>query len=146
MAAPSIRATRAARSRAIRAADHTAIRPSPPRGARARWSSAPSAPTTRRALGRRPLAHFGRMPPTSVLSDGTIRRLVAEGRVRIEPGDDARVQPASADLRLGSWSRVSPTPRTAAIDLAAPPQNLTELVEVGHEESFVIHPGEFVLG
>jgi deoxycytidine triphosphate deaminase len=33
-----------------------------------------------------------------------------------------------------------------AIDLASPPDNLTELVEIGPEESFVIHPGEFVLG
>src|SRR4051812_43758737 len=123
MAAPSIRATRAGRSRATRAADRTAIRPSPPHAVRARWSSAPSAPTTRRALGRRPLAHFGRMPPTSVLSDGTIRRLVAEGRVRIEPWDDAMVQPASVDLRLGSSFRVFHNHRIAAIDLADPPQN-----------------------
>jgi dCTP deaminase len=86
------------------------------------------------------------MPPTSVLSDGTIRRLVAEGRVRIEPWDEAMVQPASVDLRLGSSFRVFHNHRIAAIDLADPPQNLTELVEVGEEESFVIHPGEFVLG
>ena len=86
------------------------------------------------------------MPATSVLSDGTIRRLVAEGRVRIEPWDEGMVQPASVDLRLGSSFRVFHNHRIAAIDLADPPQNLTELVEVGDEESFVIHPGEFVLG
>ena len=86
------------------------------------------------------------MPATSVLSDGTIRRLVAEGRVRIEPWDEAMVQPASVDLRLGSSFRVFHNHRIAAIDLADPPQNLTELVEIGDEESFVIHPGEFVLG
>ena len=86
------------------------------------------------------------MPATSVLSDGTIRRLVAEGRVRIEPWDEAMVQPASVDLRLGSSFRVFHNHRIAAIDLADPPQNITELVEIGDEESFVIHPGEFVLG
>ena len=32
---------------------------------------------------------------TSVLSDGTIRRLVEEQRIRIEPWDPAMVQPAS---------------------------------------------------
>ena len=68
------------------------------------------------------------MPPTSVLSDGTIRRLVAEGRVRIEPWDDAMVQPASVDLRLGGSFRVFHNHRIAAIDLADPPTNLTELV------------------
>ena len=34
----------------------------------------------------------------------------------------------------------------AAIDLAAPPTNLTEGVTIADDEPFVIHPGEFVLG
>src|SRR5438094_9322464 len=84
--------------------------------------------------------------PTSVLSDGTIRRLVDEGRIKIEPWDPAMVQPASVDLRLGRTFRVFHNFRVPAIDLAAPPDNLTELVEIGENESFVIHPGEFVLG
>jgi len=86
------------------------------------------------------------MPAASVLSDGTIRRLVAEGRVRIEPWDEAMVQPASVDLRLGDSFRVFHNHRATAIDLDQPPANLTELVRVGQGESFVIHPGEFVLG
>ncbi|MDQ3631786.1 MAG: dCTP deaminase [Actinomycetota bacterium] len=86
------------------------------------------------------------MPITSVLSDGTIRRLVAEGRVRIDPWDPALVQPASVDLRLGGSFRVFHNHRVAVIDLADPPTNLTEHVEVEDGESFVIHPGEFVLG
>jgi dCTP deaminase len=86
------------------------------------------------------------MAATSVLSDGTIRRLVAEGRVLIDPWDEAMVQPASIDLRLGTSFRVFHNHRITAIDLADPPRNLTELVEVDDDESFVIHPGEFVLG
>ncbi|MEA2256588.1 MAG: dCTP deaminase, partial [Solirubrobacteraceae bacterium] len=86
------------------------------------------------------------MAATSVLSDGTIRRLVAEGRVRVDPWDDSMVQPASIDLRLGRSFRVFHNHRISAIDLAAPPKNLTEHVEVADGESFVIHPGEFVLG
>ena len=86
------------------------------------------------------------MPPTSVLSDGTIRRLVAEGRVRIEPWDETMVQPASVDLRLGSSFRVFHNHRIQVIDLADPPTGLTERVEVDTDEPFVIHPGEFVLG
>jgi dCTP deaminase len=86
------------------------------------------------------------MAATSVLSDGTIRRLVAEGRVRIEPFDDAMVQPASIDLRLGSSFRVFHNHRIGAIDLADPPKNLTEHVVIDDGDSFVIHPGEFVLG
>jgi dCTP deaminase len=86
------------------------------------------------------------MAATSVLSDGTIRRLVAEGRVLVEPYDDTMVQPASIDLRLGTSFRVFHNHRITAIDLADPPRNLTEHVEVDDDESFVIHPGEFVLG
>ena len=84
--------------------------------------------------------------PTSVLSDGTIRRLVDEGRITIEPWDPGMVQPASVDLNLGPSFRVFHNFRVAAIDLADPPTNLTEHVQLGEGESFVIHPGEFVLG
>jgi dCTP deaminase len=84
--------------------------------------------------------------PTSVLSDGTIRRLVDEGRIRIEPWDPALVQPASVDLRLGTSFRVFHNHRAAAIDLRDPPDNLTEHVPIPADEAFVIHPGEFVLG
>jgi dCTP deaminase len=82
----------------------------------------------------------------SVLSDGTIRRLVEEGRIRIEPWDPGMVQPASVDLRLGCSFRVFHNHRTSAIDLREPPTNLTEHVTAQPGESFVIHPGEFVLG
>jgi dCTP deaminase len=84
--------------------------------------------------------------PSSVLSDGTIRRLVDAGRIVIEPWDPDMVQPASVDLRLGASFRVFHNFRVPAIDLADPPTNLTELVEIADDESFVIHPGEFVLG
>ncbi|MDX6728572.1 MAG: dCTP deaminase [Baekduia sp.] len=84
--------------------------------------------------------------PASVLSDGTIRRLQEEGRIVIEPWDPLMVQPASVDLKLGTSFRVFHNHRIQVIDLAAPPQGLTEPVEVGTDEPFVIHPNEFVLG
>jgi deoxycytidine triphosphate deaminase len=86
------------------------------------------------------------MSETGVLSDGTIRRLVADGRVVIEPWDPDMVQPASVDLRLGDSFRVFHNHLAPAIDLDRPPAHLTELIEVAPGESFVIHPGEFVLG
>ena len=86
------------------------------------------------------------MQPASVLSDGTIRRLVDEGRISIEPWDPLMVQPASVDLKLGTSFRVFHNHRIQVIDLADPPTGLTERVEVDTEEPFVIHPGEFVLG
>ena len=79
------------------------------------------------------------MTATSVLSDGTIRRLVAEGRVRIEPWDDAMVQPASVDLRLGSSFRVFHNHRIAAIDLADPPHE-PHRARGDRRRRFVRHP------
>ena len=84
--------------------------------------------------------------PTSVLSDGTIRRLVEEGRIVIDPWHPELVQPASVDLKLGDTFRVFHNHRTAAIDLREPPTNLTEEIPVADGEAFVIHPGEFALG
>jgi len=85
-------------------------------------------------------------PTTSVLSDGTIMRLVREGRIKIDPWDEALVQPASVDLRLGDSFRVFHNYRVTSIDLRDPPQNLTEEVKVENGDPFVIHPGEFALG
>ena len=86
------------------------------------------------------------MTATSVLSDGTIRRLVDAGSIKIEPWDPGMVQPASVDLRLGNSFRVFHNHRVSAIDLRDPPRDLTEQVVVGDDEAFIIHPGEFCLG
>jgi dCTP deaminase len=86
------------------------------------------------------------MTPTSVLSDGTLRRLLDEGRLVIDPWEPEMIQPASIDLKLGTSFRVFHNHRIRHIDLADPPRDLTELVTVGDGEEFVIHPGEFVLG
>jgi len=82
----------------------------------------------------------------SALSDGTIRRLVEEGRIAIDPWDPQLVQPSSVDLRLGDSFRVFHNHRVTAIDLRKVPTNLTEEVTVAPDEAFVIHPGEFCLG
>src|SRR3954454_20333764 len=102
--------------------------------------------------GRRPrpraprLTHFPAVP-ASVLSDGTIRRLVDEGRIVINPWEPSLVQPASIDLRLGDSFRVFHNHRAAVIDLRdGPPKGLTEEVTATPEDGFVIHPGEFCLG
>ena len=82
---------------------------------------------------------------TSVLSDGTIRKLVEAGKIVIDPWDPAKIQPASVDLRLGDSFRVFNNHKVTAIDLQDPPENLTEEVIVEQGEAFVIHPGEFCL-
>ena len=100
----------------------------------------------RRALPPGLHARLAAMSPTSVLSDGTIRQLVRDRRIVIEPWDETMVQPASVDLRLGNSFRVFHNHRVTAIDLRNPPSDLTEQVVVEENEPFVIHPGEFCLG
>jgi dCTP deaminase len=82
----------------------------------------------------------------SAVSDGTLRRLVDEGRLVVDPWDPEMVQPASIDLRLGDSFRVFSNHRITAIDLREVPPNLTEEVTIGEGDPFVIHPGEFCLG
>jgi dCTP deaminase len=82
----------------------------------------------------------------SAVSDGTLRRLVEEGRLVVDPWDPEMVQPASIDLRLGDSFRVFSNHKITAIDLRELPPNLTEEVVIDADEPFVIHPGEFCLG
>jgi dCTP deaminase len=81
-----------------------------------------------------------------VLSDRTIRELLASGRLVIEPFDDALVQPSSVDVRVTGQFRVFHNSRRPFIDVRAPTEDLTELVEVEGDDPFMLHPGEFVLG
>jgi dCTP deaminase len=82
-----------------------------------------------------------------VLADRTIRRLLEEGRIGIDPYDDELVQPSSVDVRVDRFFRVFRNSRYPYIDVKEPMEDLTELVEVPDEdEPFILHPGEFVLG
>ncbi len=81
-----------------------------------------------------------------ILADRSIRDLVAEGRLVIEPFDDALVQPASVDVRLGNQFRVMRNSRMTHIDPTVDNDGLMETVEVAEGEPFVLHPGEFALG
>jgi len=81
-----------------------------------------------------------------VLSDATIARLLAEGRVEIDPYDEALLQPSSVDVRVDRLFRVFHNNRYPFIDVKVEQAELTELVEVDDSHPFVLHPGEFVLG
>ena len=81
-----------------------------------------------------------------VLSDRTIRRLLDEGRIGIDPYDSAMMQPSSLDVRVDRYFRVFRNSRYPFIDVKAAQEELTELVEVVGDEAFILHPGEFVLG
>lgn len=81
-----------------------------------------------------------------LLSDRDILAEVTEGRIALEPWDPAMLQPSSIDVRLDRFFRVFENHRYPHIDPAEEQPELTRLIEVGDEEAFVLHPGEFVLG
>nr|WP_196792289.1 dCTP deaminase [Motilibacter deserti] len=80
------------------------------------------------------------------MSDGTIRRLLAEGRLVIDPIEPGQVQPASVDVRLGSEFLVFRNHTAEVIDPYEKRDDLMEKVRVPEGQPFVLHPGEFVLG
>jgi len=81
-----------------------------------------------------------------ILSDVSIRKALADGKIVIDPFDEAAVQPSSVDLRVDRYFRVFRNDTTPYIDPKQPQENLTELVEVKDDNAFILHPGEFVLG
>lgn len=81
-----------------------------------------------------------------LLSDRDILAQVDAGRIKVDPWDQGFVQPSSLDVRLDKFFRMFDNHRYPVIDPAAEQQDLTRLVDVGSDEPFVLHPGEFVLG
>ena len=81
-----------------------------------------------------------------ILSDRSIREAVVDGRIVVDPYEPDNVQPSSIDLRLDRYFRVFRNHTTRVIDVREDQEDLTELVEIGEGQCFILHPGEFVLG
>jgi dCTP deaminase len=80
-----------------------------------------------------------------VLSDRTIRRLLDQGQIEIDPYDASLLQPSSVDVRVDRFFRVFHNARYPYIDVKQPQEDLTELVEMEDGAPFILHPGEFAL-
>lgn len=81
-----------------------------------------------------------------LLSDRDIRTQIDAGRVVLDPYDATLIQPSSIDVRLDRYFRLFDNHKYAVIDPALDQPELTRLVDVGPDDAFVLHPGEFVLG
>lgn len=81
-----------------------------------------------------------------ILSDGTLRALLADGSLIIEPLDPAQIQPASVDVRLGDVFLVFRNHSVGVIDPYEKRTDLMEKVGVEPGDAFILHPGEFILG
>ncbi len=84
--------------------------------------------------------------PAVILSDRSINEQLAAGRIVIDPMGDNAIQPSSVDLRIDRHFRVFRSHTLGLIDVKENLEELTELVEIGADEAFILHPGEFVLG
>jgi dCTP deaminase len=81
-----------------------------------------------------------------ILSDRTIRDELERGRIVIEPLGEGCIQPSSVDLHVDRLFRVFRNHTMGHIDVKEDLEELTELVEIGEDDAFMLHPGEFVLG
>lgn len=81
----------------------------------------------------------------TVLSDRTIKMMLSEGKIVVEPLGDGCIQPASVDVHLDKHILVFRNSRRPFIDVREDLSDLTEMEEIS-EQPFMLHPGEFVLG
>jgi dCTP deaminase len=81
-----------------------------------------------------------------LLSDRDIRTELDAGRVVLDPYEAAMIQPSSVDVRLDRYFRLFDNHKYPVIDPSIDQPDLTHLVDVANGDSFVLHPGEFVLG
>jgi dCTP deaminase len=81
-----------------------------------------------------------------ILSDRTIREELEAGRIVIDPLGEGCIQPSSVDLHVDRFFRVFRNHTMGFIDVKQDLEELTELVEIGEDDVFILHPGEFVLG
>ena len=94
----------------------------------------------------RPRVRFPSPARHMIFSDRSIREAIDGGTIVIDPFEPSFVQPSSVDLRVGDGFRVFENHRYSEIDPRSPQDDLTKLIEVGDDEAFMLHPGEFVLG
>ncbi len=80
-----------------------------------------------------------------LLSDKDIRSEIESGRVGVDPYEPKMIQPSSIDVRLDKFFRVFENHRYEVIDPSKEQPELTREIEVGNDEHFILHPGEFVL-
>ena len=81
-----------------------------------------------------------------ILSDKDIKKVLAEGKIKIEPLFDGAIQPASVDLHLDRKFLIFKNTHHAFIDVREPVADLMEEVEIAEDQPFVLHQGEFALG
>jgi len=81
-----------------------------------------------------------------ILSDRDIKKYLKEGKLKIEPLNEDRIEGASIDLTLGNEFRIFKVTAMPFIDPKNVTEGYTEVIRVEEGKPFILHPGEFVLG
>ena len=77
-----------------------------------------------------------------LLSDRDIRSEINNGRVAVEPFEEAMIQPSSVDVRLDKFFRVFENHKYSVIDPSIEQAELTREVIAEDGEAFILHPEE----
>src|SRR3989344_1633938 len=80
-----------------------------------------------------------------ILSDRDIKEYIKSGKLVIEDLKQDRICAGWVDLSLGNEFKVFKTSNQAFIDVRKPIDN-TETMKINEDGTFMIHPGEFILG
>jgi dCTP deaminase len=86
-----------------------------------------------------------------ILSDRDIRKAIESGRVKIEPNQSEllrHIHASSMDLHLGGTFKLYEKNKSVVLDPKVP-ETLSagmRMVTVPDGESFIVHPGDFILG
>lgn len=81
-----------------------------------------------------------------VLSDRDIKEYLKKGKLVIQGIKEEHIGPCNVDLCLGNEFKVFDNSRLTHIDLKKPTDNLMKTIVIEKDKTFIIHPGEFVLG
>ncbi len=80
-----------------------------------------------------------------ILSDGDILKRIKKGDLKIKPFNRNQLQPSTIDFHLDSKFSVFDNWNTEIIDLADK-VDVSRTIDIKKNGSFIVHPGEFVLG
>lgn len=81
-----------------------------------------------------------------ILSDTDIKKALKSGDIIVKPFNSDSIQPASIDLHLDKHFLIFDTQKNYVIDPKKPMDKMMKEIEIGKDEPFVLHPGEFALG
>lgn len=89
-----------------------------------------------------------------ILSDGTIKKYITEGKIKLLPGEWETLEEirnnivcASFDMRLANGLKIFPHLSDYVLDpFNKDTQEITDHVILKDDEEYILHPGTFILG